>query len=420
VSEITPVAVEEPRAVEATADEELDLFAPVYVFPRLALESGRGTVVRDRSGREYLDFVSGIAVNALGHCPPGLDRAVARQMKTLGHCSNLFSNGPALDLARALTRATGYDRVVFCNSGAEGIESALKFTRARAIASGRAGRDVVAFRGGFHGRTAFALAATWHPPYREPFEPLVPGVRFADLNDVPGLERVLDSQVAAVVVEPVQGEAGVIPATAPFLKALRERCTSLDVPLIFDEIQCGMGRSGHLLAAEHFGVRADVTVLSKALGGGIPIAAVLMTADAARGLAPGQHGCTFGGNPVAAAAALFVLERVTKPSFLSGVRSRSRRLMKGLNALVARHPSLAACRGLGLLTAIVVADGAPYDPPALVKAAREQGLLLIRGGERAVRVLPPLNVKTAEIDEALARLDRAVTRLETTPNGEAR
>jgi predicted acetylornithine/succinylornithine family transaminase len=404
-----------PATPDAMAAEEVGLFAPVYPFPRLEIASGRGTKVVDTTGREYLDFASGIAVNALGHAHPGLARVVARQMKQLVHVSNLFANRPAIELAQALREKTGYERVFFCNSGAEAIEAALKFTRARAIAKQSPARDVLAFRGGFHGRTAFALSATWTPSYREPFEPLVPGVRFSDFNDVTALGQALDEGVAAVIVEPVQGESGAIPARREFLEALRARCTTLGIPLVFDEIQCGMGRSGRLLAAEHYGVRADVTVLSKALGGGLPLGAVLMTADAAQGLAPGQHGCTFGGGAAVTAAGAFVLEQVSKPSFLAAVRARSRRLMNGLRKLVAQHPSLADARGLGLLTAVVVAEAAPYDAPALVRAAREEGLLLVRGGERAVRLLPPLNVKNTEIDLALAHLNRAVARLEAEP-----
>ena len=392
----------------ALALDELETFAPLYPMPRLELVSGRGTVVRDASGREYLDFTAGIAVLALGHAPPGLSRALARQMKQLTHCSNLYANRPAVTLAKRLCETTGYERVFFCNSGTEGIEAALKFARARAIALGRTGRDVLAFRGGFHGRSAYALATTWTPKYREPFEPLVPGVRFADLNDLAGLDAALDASLAAVVVEPVQGEGGVIPATREFLAALRARTTALGCLLIFDEVQCGMGRTGRLLAAEHFGVRADVAVLSKALGGGLPLAAVLLTAEAAQGLAPGQHGCTFGGGPATATAGLHVLERVVKPGFLARVRKRGRRLMAGLETLVRAHRSLADARGLGLLTAIEIAKEAPYDPAALVACARTHGLLLVRGGERAVRLMPPLIVSDAEIDEALARLGRAL------------
>ena len=396
------------QAAPTLATDEPGLFAPVYPLPRLELASGRGAWARDAGGREYLDFTSGIAVNALGHAPPGLARAVARQLRTLVHCSNLHANRPAIELARALTAATGYERVFFCNSGTEGIEAALKFARARAAAAGRPGRDVVAFRGGFHGRTAWALAATWNPHYREPFEPLVPGVRFADYNDLAGLDAVLDERVAAVIVEPLQGEGGAVPATRDFLAAVAARTAALGATLVMDEIQSGMGRCGRLLAAEHYGVRADITV-----GGGLPLAAVLMSAAAAAPLAPGMHGCTFGGGPVVAAAGNFMLGRIAKPGFLTRVRSRARTLAAGLAKLVAAHPSLAGARGLGLLQAVEIAAAAPYEPPALVAAAREQGLLLVRGGERAVRFLPPLTVSPAEIAEALARFDRALTSLET-------
>jgi acetylornithine/N-succinyldiaminopimelate aminotransferase len=366
----------------------------------------------DAEGREYLDFVSGIAVNALGVAPPGLARAVARQMKQLVHCSNLYANRPAIELAQALATATGYDRVFFCNSGTEGIEAALKFARARSLADGRPGRDVLAFRGGFHGRTAWALAATWNPHYRERFEPLVPGVRFAEFNRVAGLDAVLDAGVAAVIVEPVQGEGGGIPAERAFLQALRARTQALGATLIFDEVQCGMGRCGRLLAAEHYGVRANITVLSKALGGGLPLGAVLMSAEVARGLSPGDHGCTFGGGPVVSAAGQFVLGKVNRPAFLGRVRRRGRELRAGLEKLVRSHPSLAVARGLGLLCAVELAPAAPFDPAALVAACREHGLLLLRGGDYALRFLPPLNVSDEEITEALQRFEQALVSLE--------
>ena len=409
-----PPAAPAPAApFPGAALDEPGLLAPVYALPRLELASGRGAVVTDVTGRDYLDFTSGIAVNAFGHATRGLARAVGRQLATLGHCSNLFANRPAADLAAALTQATGYERVFFCNSGAEAVEAALKFTRVRARKLGLAGRDVLAFRGGFHGRTAFALSATWTPSYREPFEPLMPGVRFADFNRVEGLDDALDRGVAAVIVEPVQGEGGAIPAEPGFLRALRARCDALGTALVLDEIQSGLGRCGRLLASEDYGVRADLVLLGKALGGGLPLAAVLMNADTADALAPGMHGCTFGGGPVAAAAGGWVLERVRKPAFLARVRRRGRALQEGLRALVARHPSLVLARGLGLLCAVELATDAPYDPPALVAAARRHGLLLVRGGDRAVRVLPPLTVTEDELDEALARLDRALTELET-------
>lgn len=399
----------------AFAEAEIGLFAPVYPLPRPALVSGRGARVTDAGGREYLDFVSGIAVNALGHAPAGLASAVAKQMRALGHCSNLFSNEPALKLAQTLCASTGYARAFLCNSGTEGIEAALKFARAHAHAKGHAGRDIVAFRGGFHGRTGFAVSATWTPHYREPFEPLVPGIRFADFNKFQNLETTIDAGVCAVIVEPVQGEGGAIAADPAFLRTVRERTTQVGAALILDEIQCGMGRCGHLLAAQHYGITGDITVLSKALGGGIPLAAVLMNAEIAASLKPGMHGCTFGGNPVAAAAGNWMLARIDRPGFLARVRKRSRELDAGLKALVAKHGTLTGAHGMGLLRAIEIAADAPFAPADLVRAAMKHGLLLVRGGERAVRLLPPLTVSAEEIREALGLLDAALHSLAKGP-----
>ncbi len=400
-----------PPIAPGFAVDEVASHAPVYPLPRLELASGRGARVTDTAGRTYLDFVSGIAVNAFGHAPEGLATVVAAQLATLGQVSNLFANGPAVTLARELTAATGYERAFFCNSGTEGVEAALKFARARAKAKGLRGRDIVAFKGGFHGRTGFALSATHTPAYREPFQPLVPGVRFADFNDAPALDAILDEDVCAVIVEVVQGESGAVPASREFLSALRTRTAERGIALVLDEVQTGMGRTGRLLAQEHFGVRGEFTVLSKALGAGLPVGAVLMTADAAAALSPGMHGCTFGGNPVCATAARWSLAKVTAPGFLETVRERAAELERGLAELAARQPAVRESRGLGLLRAVDLDPGAGFGAPQLLAAAREQGLLLVRGGERAVRLLPPLNVTHDEIAEALGALDRALTAL---------
>lgn len=399
----------------ALAHEEPGLLAPVYPLPRLALARGQGARVEDRAGKSYIDFTSGIAVNAFGHAPRGLAQAVAKQMKSLGHVSNLFAHEPGIALARLLSAATGYEHVFFCNSGTEGVEAALKFARVRAHAAQRPGRGIVSFTGGFHGRTGFALSTTWNPPYRAPFEPLIPGVRFLPFGDAKALAEGIDEGTCAVIVEPVQGEAGAIPAPRGFLAAVRKRCDEVGALLIFDEVQCGTGRTGRFLAAEHFGVRGDITVLSKALGGGLPLGAVLLNAKAAEGLAPGVHGTTFGGNPVATTAGRWVVERVLKKSFLARVRRRGKTLGAALAALVAAHPtSLSESRGLGLLAAIEVAPDAAFGPKELVEAARAEGLLLVRGGDRALRVLPPLDVDEQTIAEAMVCLDRALTRLEET------
>jgi predicted acetylornithine/succinylornithine family transaminase len=398
---------DQESAAPALAHDEVGLLAPLYPLPRLELVEGQGARVRDAGGREYLDFTSGIAVNAFGHAPRGLAEAIASQLARLGHCSNLFANAPALSLARELTEATGYERVFFCNSGTEGNDAALKFARARAHVLGLPGRAIVAFKGGFHGRTGFALSATHTPGYREPFEPLIPGVRFSDYNDTGVLDAVLDRDVCAVVVECVQGESGAVPATRDFLQALRARCTALGALLIVDEVQTGMGRTGRLLAQEHFDIRGDLVVMSKALGAGLPIGAVLMTADVARHLSPGMHGCTFGGNAVCAAAARWSLAQVRRPAFLERVRRAARRLAAGLESIAAKHAIVREARGLGLLRAIELTPG-PVEPAALVAAARDAGLLLVRGGERAVRLLPPLTVSDAEIAEGLEKLDAAL------------
>lgn len=411
VPEAVPAAQPAAAPFDVSA-RELDLLAPVYPLPRLELVSGRGAWVEDAQGNRYLDFVCGIAVHALGHAPAGLAQALAKQAKRLVHCSNLFANAPAARLAAALTEATGYDRVFFCNSGTEGVEAALKFARALAAKRGRDGRGVLAFEGGFHGRTAFSLSATHTPAYRAPFEPLMPGVRFAPFNDVAAMAAALDDSIGAVIVEPVQGEGGAIPADPKFLEALGARARALGVAVILDEVQSGMGRCGRLLASEHYGVRGDFVVMSKALGGGVPLGAVLMTAEAASALAPGMHGCTFGGNPLATTAGLHVLAKVNTPALLARVRARGKRLAAALRQVVATHPSLESERGLGLLRAVVLAPGAPYAPAALIQAAREQGLLLVRGGDRAIRFLPPLTVSTADVDEAVARFARAVEALE--------
>ena len=402
-----------PPATDALAGDEVSLLAPVYSLPRLELVSGRGARVTAADGRSYLDFVSGIAVNAFGHGHRTLARVVSRQMRALTQVSNLFTTPAARTFTRALLEASGYPRAFLCNSGTEAVEAALKFARAHALARGRQGRAVVAFEGSFHGRTAFALAATGNASYRAPFEPLVPGVRFARFNDAASLAEVLDGEVCAVIVEPVQGENGAVPARPEFLEALRARTAALGALLIFDEIQTGVGRCGRWRAAEHYQVRPDVTLLGKALGGGLPLAAVLMSVEVAAALSPGMHGCTFGGGPVVTAAGAWVIEHTRRAGFLARVRRRGRELAAALDGLVAAHPTtLAEARGLGLLRAVELRGGAAFGPADLVTAARQHGLLIVRGGERAVRLLPPLNVTTAEIGEAIGRLDAALTALE--------
>lgn len=399
-------------SVDATQYTEADVLAGVFAYPRLVLERGEGSWVWDVDGRRYLDFTAGLAVAALGHGRKDLARLLAEQFGTLGHCSNLFGNRPALELAVRLKTSSFADKVWLCNSGTEANEAALKFARLSGGAAGGARKNVVvAFRGGFHGRTMGALSLTHHPDYRRPFAPLVGGVRFADYNDLESVRRVMDDKVCGVIVEPVQGEGGVVPAAPGFLAGLRELCDAHGALLMFDEVQCGLGRLGTLYAYEACGVTPDVVALAKPLAGGLPMGAVLLNARVAALLKPGQHGSTFAGNPAVCAVAARVFDLVAAPDFLARVRVAAARLACGLAGIVEDYPFFAAARGQGLMQALVLrrpkAKG--RTPGDFVAAARAQGLLVTRAGDDAVRFLPPLNVSDDEIDTALELL-RSTTR----------
>lgn len=399
--------------------EESEVLAGVFGYPRLMLERGEGSWVWDVQGRRYLDFTAGLAVAALGHGRRDLAVLLAEQFGRLGHCSNLFGNGPALELAVRLKESSFADRVWLCNSGTEANEAALKFARLHGRAAGGPHKNViVAFRGGFHGRTMGALSLTHHPDYRRPFAPLVGGVRFADYNDLESVGRVLDARVCAVIVEPVQGEGGVVPAEPGFLAGLRVLCDQQDALLMFDEVQCGLGRLGTLHAYQAFGVVPDVATLAKPLAGGLPLGAALLSARVAALLKPGQHGSTFAGNPAICAVAARVFDLVSAPEFLGRVEAAGARLATGLSAIVTDYPLFRAARGRGLMQALVLRrpKAAGANPGDFVAAARRHGLLVTRAGEDAVRFLPPLNVADAEIDTALELL-RATARELSTARG---
>jgi predicted acetylornithine/succinylornithine family transaminase len=385
--------------------DESQLLAGVFHYPRLILARGEGCHVWDVAGRRYLDFTAGLGVAALGHGRADLALALMEQYATLGHCSNLYGNLPALELAQRLKESSFAARVWFANSGAEGNEAALKFARLHGRHAGGARKHViVAFKGGFHGRTLGALAATHHPEYRAPFAPLVPGVRFARFDDLAAAERAMDERVCAVIVEPVQGEGGVVPARPEFLRGLRELCDRHDALLVFDEVQCGLGRIGELYAYQAYGVVPDLLVLAKPLAAGLPLGAVLIAERVASLLRPGQHGSTFSGGPAACALGVRVFDAVSRPEFLSRVRALGERLRAGLDALAASSTLFRAARGRGLMQALVVAQPRRHPPGEIVTRAREHGLLVTRAGDDAVRLLPPLVCSEDEVDEALAVL----------------
>ncbi len=391
-------------------------FARCYASQLLRIDSGRGATVRDAAGRRYIDFTAGIAVNALGHGRRDLARVAAREMRRRIHVSNLFATEPAVRLAEELVASGPYDACYFGNSGTEANEAALKF--ARLYARRTRGEDhhrLVSFTNGFHGRSMGALSATATRAYREPFEPLLPGVEYLPFNDAKALES-LDDRVAAIVVEPIQGEGGLDSVTDEFASALNERCRGHDILMIADEIQSGLGRSGRLYAGELTGLKPDIVTLSKPLAAGLPLSATLIPEKVNTLLSPGDHGSTFGGGPVTTAVALRVWRTIREPRFLERVRIAGERLAAGLERLSAAHPIISGGgKGAGLLRGVKLAvetDRAKAATGDIMAAAREHGLLILRSGADVLRFAPPLTISDREIDRGLERLDAALAAVE--------
>ena len=375
-----------------------------YIRPPVVFTHGDGLKLYDSDGKEYLDFTSGIAVTALGHSDAEWVQAVTAQAAQLVHVSNLYHTAPQAQLAQRLVESSFADKVYFCNSGAEANEAALKFARkwAGEQGSGGAGEKsgIVAFSGGFHGRTMGALSATYKDKYREPFAPLVPNVEFAAFNDVKSAEAAIDGATCAVIVEPVQGEGGVHAADPAFLQALRALCDQHNALLIFDEVQCGLGRTGTLWAHEQFGVTPDIMTLAKPLAGGLPIGATLMTQTVANAIVPGDHGSTFAAGALVCTAANVVFDRVNQPEFLLQVRENGAYLQSQLRAI--DSDEIVAVRGSGLLVAMEMKTA--VSP--LIAAARKKGLILISAGENTLRFAPALVVKKGEVETAVSILTK--------------
>src|ERR1700742_3829949 len=382
---------------------------PVFARVDLGFSSGEGCWLTATNGDRYLDFTSGVAVNALGHCHPALVAALQEQATKLWHMSNLFKSPDGDKLAARLCQQSFADFVFFCNSGAEAMECVIKVMRKYHASKGHPERyRIVTFEGAFHGRTLATLAATGSAKYLEGFGPPMDGFDQVPHGDIEAVKKAIGPHTAGILIEPVQGEGGVRSAPQSFFKALRQLCDEHGLLLAFDEVQTGMGRTGDLFAYKRIGVTPDVMTLAKALGGGFPIGACLATAEAASGMTPGSHGSTFGGNPLAVSAANAVLDVMLKPGFFDHVQKMSLLLKQKLAGMVDRYPKvLAGVRGEGLLIGLkaVVPSG------DLVNALREQKLLTVGAGDNVVRFLPPLIVNEAEIDEAVQRLDRACVAL---------
>jgi len=373
-----------------------------YLRPEFVFELGEGIWLVDTEGNEYLDACSGIAVNALGYRNDVIINTIREGAEGLLHVSNLYHTAPQALLARDLCEASFADRVFFCNSGTEANEGALKFARKFARVNGHTDKTkVVAFTGSFHGRTMGALACTATEKYRKPFEPLMGDVSFAEYNNLDSAFQAITKQTCAVIVEPVQGEGGVTPARSEFLIGVRDLCNEVDALLIFDEVQCGMGRAGSLWAHEDYGVFPDIMTLAKPLAGGLPMGAILLTETVAGVIQHGDHASTFAGGPLISTVARAVFSRISDPEFLVAVKLRSSYLETELNKLVARTPLITGVRGKGMMWGLLSAIPAAE----IVAEARNHGLIILVAGEKVVRLLPPLIINEQEIDLLVERLE---------------
>lgn len=385
-----------------------EVLVPTYAPAAMVPVRASGLDLWDQEGKHYLDFTSGIAVTALGHANPEVNEALTRQLNTLWHIGNGYTNEPVLRLASALIAATFAERAFFCNSGAEANEAALKL--ARKYAHGKFGPHksrIVSCLSSFHGRTLFTVSVGGQPKYTEGFEPLPQDLSHIPYNDIEAARAAITDDVAAVIVEPIQGEGGVIPGNPDYLKALREFCTKTGALLVFDEVQSGMGRTGSLFAYEQMGVVPDVLTSAKALGNGYPIGAMLTTNEIAQYLAVGTHGTTYGGNPLASSVGLKVLELINRPAFLGRVKEASAKVMANLQQLAADYPQVfGQPRGMGLLIGLPMAEGFKGRSKDYTKLCEKLGLMLLIAGPDVVRLAPALVVSDEQIVEA-DRLMRA-------------
>lgn len=388
-----------------------EVMVPNYQPAAIIPVRGEGSRLWDQQGRDYVDFAGGIAVTVLGHAHPKLIAALTAQAGKLWHVSNVMTNEPALRLAQKLTAATFAERVFFCNSGAEANEAAFKLARRWGNLQAEGKNEIISFHNAFHGRTLFTVTVGGTPKYSQGFEPLPGNVTHLPFNDLAALERAISAKTCAVVMEPVQGEGGVMPATPEFARGVRELCNRHNALLIYDEVQSGNGRSGDLYAYMGYGVTPDILTTAKGLGGGFPIGAMLTTARYAETLAFGTHGSTYGGNPLACAVAEAALDEVSRPELLANAKARGTQLRDGLDAIGRRYGIFAPSRGRGLLVGAPVSDAWKGKAKDIVNAALKQGLWCLVAGPDVLRFAPAINITEADIAEGLKRLDAACAAL---------
>ncbi|GGU82166.1 acetylornithine aminotransferase 1 [Pseudomonas laurentiana] len=403
------MSVEQAPVQRADFDQ---VMVPNYAPAGFIPVRGAGSRVWDQAGRELIDFAGGIAVNVLGHAHPALVAALTEQAQKLWHVSNVFTNEPALRLARKLVDATFADRAFFCNSGAEANEAAFKL--ARRVAHDRFGpekNEIIATVNSFHGRTLFTVSVGGQPKYSDGFGPKITGISHVPYNDLEALKAQISDKTCAVVIEPVQGEGGVLPADKAYLQGARELCDKYNALLVFDEVQTGMGRTGELFAYMHYGVTPDILSSAKSLGGGFPIGAMLTTEELAKHLAVGTHGTTYGGNPLACAVGNAVIDIINTPEVLGGVKAKSDRFKARLEKIGQQYGIFSEVRGLGLLLGCVLSEAWKGKAKDVFNAAEKEDLMILQAGPDVVRFAPSLVIEDADIDAGLDRFERAVAKL---------
>ncbi|MDC7699875.1 aspartate aminotransferase family protein [Vogesella indigofera] len=399
-------------STNVTRDTFDQVMVPNYAPAGFIPVKAAGSRVWDQQGREFIDFAGGIAVNSLGHCHPELVAALTEQANKVWHLSNVFTNEPALELASLLTETTFAERVFLCNSGAEANEAAFKLARKYAADHYSADKhEIISCTNSFHGRTVFTVNVGGQPKYTEGFGPNPAGITHVPFNDIDALKAAISDKTCAVVIEPVQGEGGVLPATQAYLDAARELCNQHNALLVFDEVQTGVGRTGSLYAYQEYNVTPDILSSAKGLGGGFPVGAILTTSEIAKSLGVGTHGTTYGGNPLASAVAKKVIEIVSRPEVLAGVRAKHQRFVDGLNAINAKYNVFKEIRGMGLLIGAVVSDEFAGRAREFLKAAEAKQLMVLVAGLSVVRFAPSLVIEDKDIDEGLARFDAAIAEL---------